>query len=330
MYDVISIGSATFDVFLKVSEGKILPTQEFLGGKALALPYGAKLEIEERLIASGGGGTNTAVGFARLGLKAAVVARCGWDFGGKLVRKELKKEGVDDSLLVQIEGDDTDYSTILVGPDGERTILVYRGKTRLEESLIDFSKLKSRWFCISGLEGNLKLLGKLVEFAQKKKIKVAVNPGKKEIAQREELLKIIKNIDVLIVNQEEAALLTGVDFFEEKLFRRTALVSQGIVVITRGAEGAWLFDQKDNLLVAEGFKVEMVDATGAGDAFNAGFIGGLAKGWELEKALKLGIANGAAVVRELGVKPGLLSKENYHNWLEKPLKMEWKKGILLV
>lgn len=325
MYDVISIGSATFDVFLRVSEGKILETQEFLMGKALALPYGSKLEIEERLIGSGGGGTNTAAGFARLGLKAAVVARCGWDFGGKVVRQDLKKEGIDDSLLVQLEGDDTDYSTILVGPDGERTILVYRGKTRLSEDLIDFSKLKSRWFCISGLEGNLKLLKKLVDFAKEHKIKVAVNPGKKEISQKEELLRIIKNIDVLIVNQEEASLLTGVGFFDPSLFKRTALISQGIVVITRGAEGAYLFDEKDNLLVADGFRVEMIDATGAGDAFNAGFVGGLAMGWEMEKALKLGIANGASVVGCLGIKPGLIRKEYLHNWLEKPLKMEWKR-----
>ncbi|MGB9911631.1 MAG: carbohydrate kinase family protein [Microgenomates group bacterium] len=324
MYDVISIGSATFDVFLKVPEGKILETEEFLVGKALGLPYGSKIEIKERLLASGGGGTNTAVGFARLGLKTAVVARCGWDFGGKLVRQELKKEGVDDSLLVQIEGDDTDYSTILIGPDGERTILVYRGKTRLDESLIDFSRLKSRWFCISGLEGNLKLLKKLVDWAKRNKIKVAVNPGRKEIDQREELLEIIKDIEVLIVNQEEAARLTNSFFFDLDLFSKTALLSSGIVVITRGAEGAYLFDKNDNLLIADGFKVEMVDATGAGDAFNAGFIGGLAKGWSLEKALKLGIANGAAVVMQMGVKPGLLSEKNYHNWLERPLKMEWK------
>lgn len=325
MYDIISIGSATLDVFLRVSEGKILETSEFLMGKALALPYGAKMEIEERLISSGGGGTNTAVGFARLGLKTAVVARCGWDFGGRLVRRELKKEGVDDSLLVQIEGEETDYSTILVGPDGERTILVYRGKTRLDESLINFSRLKTHWFCISSLEGNLSLLAKLVEFGQKSRIKIAVNPGKKEIAQREEFLKIIKNIEVLIVNQEEAALLIGVDFFDSELFRRTALVSQGIVVITRGAEGAYLFDKEDNLLISDGFKVDMVDATGAGDAFNAGFISGLVKGWPLERALKLGIANGAAVVMQMGVKPGLLSQKNYHHWLEKSLEMRWKK-----
>jgi len=324
MYDVISFGSATFDVFLKTEDFLVLETKKFLARKALALPYGAKCEVFQRLISSGGGGTNTAAGFARLGLRVAVVARCGWDFGGKVVRQDLKKEEVDDSLLVQIEGDETDYSTILVGPDGERTILVYRGKTRLDESLIDFSRLKSRWFCISGLEGNLKLLEKLVVFAKENKIKVAVNPGRKEIGQKEELLKILKDIDVLIVNQEEAARLTGVGFFDPKLFRQTALLSEGVVVVTRGADGACLFDQKDNLLEADGFKVEMIDATGAGDAFNAGFVGGLARGWSLEKALKLGIANGASVVGFLGVKPGLLSEENYHNWLEKPLKMEWR------
>lgn len=325
MFDVISIGSATLDVFIKSEEFQILKTEKLFAGKALALPYGAKCEIKERLITSGGGGTNTAAGFSRLGLRAAVVARCGWDFGGKIVRKELKEEKVDDSLLIQLEGEDTDYSTILIGPDGEKTILVYRGKTRLDASLINFPKLKAGWFCISSLEGNLELLSRLVSFAQKNQIKVAVNPGKKEIEQKEKLLAVIKDIDVLILNQEEAARLTESDFFDPQLFGKAALVSTGLVVVTRGAAGAVLFDKKDQLLTAQGFKVEMIDATGAGDAFNCGFIAGLIKDWKLEEALKLGIANGASVVTQVGVKPGLLRSENLHNWLEKPLKMVWQK-----
>jgi len=144
-YDIISFGSAVLDVFVKSSEIKIAKSHDFDTNQVLMVPYGAKCEVEKLLISSGGGGTNVAAGLARLGLKTAVVARCGWDLAGKFVRQEIKKEAVDDSLLVQFEGETTDYSTVLLGPDGGRTIFVYRGGTRLQKSVMDFKKLNA--FC---------------------------------------------------------------------------------------------------------------------------------------------------------------------------------------
>ncbi len=325
MYDVISVGSAILDVFIKSPDLQLLKTKEVFTGEALVAPYGAKCEVEKLVIASGGGGTNTAVGFSRLGLKAAVLARCGWDYAGKTIRKEIVKEGVDDGLLMQAENEDTDYSTILIGPDGRSTIFVYRGVNRLDVAAIDLDKLKTGWFCISGLEGNIELLEKLIGFAHRKNIKVAVNPGRREIERGSELISVIKNIDALVINQEEASRLTQTSFFDPKLFTKAALISKGIVVVTKGVGGAYLYDQDDRLLISDGFEVEMVDSTGAGDGFVCGFIAGLVRGWDLEKALKLGIANGASVVTEIGAKTGLIAEENISNWLEKPLKMGWKK-----
>ena len=74
--DVISFGSGTLDVFIQSPELKLLKTNHVFTGEAIIAPYGAKTEVSELLVQSGGGGTNTAVGFARLGLKAGVVARC--------------------------------------------------------------------------------------------------------------------------------------------------------------------------------------------------------------------------------------------------------------
>jgi len=323
MFDVISVGSATLDVFIKSSDLKLLKTDKVFTGTAIIAPYGTKAEVQELVIASGGGGTNTAVGFARLGLKTAALARCGWDFAGKIVRQKIKQEGVDDSLLIQMEKEATDYSTILLGPDGDRTILVYRGGTKLNQSLIDFDKLKAKWFCVSSIEGNLKLLAGLIEFAKKNRIKMAVNPGRRELVRKDELLTLVKKVDLLVLNQEEAAQLVGEEYFDPKLFKKVALVSDGLVAVTQGAEGVYLFDQQDRCLQADGFKPNVVDATGAGDGFFCGLVAGLVKDWELEKALKLAVANGAAVVTETGAKTGLLGEQNVGNWLQKPLKMKW-------
>jgi len=325
MFDVISFGSATLDVFIQSPALWLEKSTQVESGQALFLPYETKVEVKRLVLSSGGGGTNTAVGFARLGLKAAVVARCGWDFAGRMVRQEIKKEGVDDSLLVQIEGEKTDYSTILIGPDGGRTILVYRGGTRLEKSVIDRKKLKSQWFYLASLEGNLDLLTALLRLAEENKIKVAINPGRRELDQREKLLPLLEKAAVLIVNQEEAAQLTGRKSFTTVCLREIASLCNGLVAVTRGKRGAYLLTKKDRFLQGESFRPEVVDATGAGDAFGCGLVTGLIKGWPLKKAFKLGLANGAAVVTEVGTKAGLLRERNLHNWLEKPLKMEWQK-----
>lgn len=300
MFDVISIGSATLDILIKVP--------------FITIPYGSKSEIDQLQISFGGGATNTAVGFSRLGLKAAILARCGWDFGGKIIRQELKKEKIDEDLLIQIEGEETDLSVILIGPTGESTVLVYRGKTRLEKNLIDFNQLNCHWFCISNLEGNLDLLAILIDFAKENKIKVALNPGKREIDRKDELLALAQNIDLLVINQAEA----------DEIGREPKQFCQKMTAVMRGAEGVKLYTPK-GVLVADGFKMEMVDSTGAGDAFFSGLVAGLVKKWPIEKALKLGIANGASAVTEIGAKTGLLRQDYIHNWLNKPLIMKWKK-----
>lgn len=333
-YDVLSFGSATLDVFLKSSDIKVIKSKEVFTGEALILPYGVKSEVSDLLICSGGGGTSTAVGFTRLGLKTAVVARCGWDFAGKIVRAEIKKEKVADEFLVQLEGEKTDYSTILIGPDGNRTILVWRGGTRLEKSVINFKKLNSFWFYIASLEGNLELLSDLVNFAQENHIKVAVNPGKREIEDREQLLKIAKDVDIFIVNKEEAARLTSLSLVQEKVFQQICfLLPKTMVVVTDGANGvsACLPSKgrpaltRRGRLVMDGFKVKVVDQTGAGDGFGSGFISGLIKGWDLERSLKLGVSNGASVVTKIGAKEGLIKEQEVDFWLEKPLAYHWEK-----
>lgn len=325
-FDTVSFGSAVLDAFVMAPDLKVIKSNQFFTGKAIAVPYGVKAEVERLEICSGGGGTNTAVGFARLGLKAAVVARCGWDFAGKIVRQEIKKEGVDDRFLVQVEGEQTDYSTILVAPDGGRTILVYRGGTRLEESMIDFKNLNAFWFYLSSLEGNLDLVEALTKHAKKNHIKIAVNPGKKELAQKKELLRIAQDFDVFIVNREEAAQLLGLTIVDEKVFDKMCLALPKVMaVVTEGVKGAHVCVPKKGKLIIDGLKMKMVEATGAGDGFSAGLIAGLVKGWQLEKALRLGVADGASAVTQIGAKAGLIKEKEIDFWLDKELAYHWEK-----
>lgn len=327
-YDVISFGSAVLDAFVLSPDVKIIESDEFFTKKALAVAYGTKSEVERFLLASGGGGTNTAAGFARLGLKTAIVARCGWDFAGKMIREELKKEKVDDSLLVQLEGEGTDYSTILRAPDGGRTILVYRGGTRLEESVVDFKRINSFWFYIASLEGNISLLEKIIDHAKKNHTKIVLNPGRKELERKEDLLKQAERADYLVLNREEAARLVDCTIVDETLFKKiSALFKKTIVLITEAEKGVNVIIPQGGHFFSESFKVKMIDATGAGDAFSAGFVGGLALNFDLQKAVKLGSANGASVVGKLGCKPGLLKKDELNSWMEKDIQYSKKAEV---
>ena len=91
-HDIISFGSAVLDVFLKSSDFRLMKTKGAFTTQSLVISYGIKSEVSDLVITPGGGGTNTAVGFARLGLKSAVVARCGWDFAGKIIRQDFLQE----------------------------------------------------------------------------------------------------------------------------------------------------------------------------------------------------------------------------------------------
>jgi len=91
-YDIISFGSAILDVALKSSDFQVIKTKKVFAQSSLVIPYGVKSEVSDLAMSSGGGGTNTAVGLARLGLNTALVARCGWDFAGKIIRQDIKKK----------------------------------------------------------------------------------------------------------------------------------------------------------------------------------------------------------------------------------------------
>ncbi len=311
MFDIISIGSAVMDVILK--SPNLSPGEP--------LPVGGKVEIEDLFLATGGGGSNTAAGFARLGLKTACIARFGDDLFGQFLSQELAKEKFDQKYLMPRKGDRTDYSTIILYQDGSRVILVHRGKTRVDETIFPWSALeKTKWFYIASIEGNVDLLTKVVEKSAEKGIKIALNPGSRELKEKDKLLSVFPKIEALIINLEEAILFTG-EQDEDLALQKISQIGPKIVVVTKGKNGAHLFSQGKNL-ITETFKHETIDELGAGDGFSAGFVSGLVKEFPLEKSLKMGMANGASVVTKIGSKPGLLDEKGMEEWLGQELKIE--------
>jgi ribokinase len=316
MYDVVSIGSATRDVFINAEDFRFLDTADFSTGKGLCFPLGSKIEIKKIVFTSGGGGTNAAVTFARQGLATACIGVTGNDLNGQEVLDELAKEGIETKYFQKHDDDYTAYSVILVDPTGERTILSYKGEGQhFDVGKIPFDKLRARWLFLDSLGGHYDLLEKAVNWAVANNVKLATNPGGKELAHGLEKLKpLLKNFSIIIINQEEAAGLTGIDYKkEEEIFKFMDEVVGGIFVMTKGPEGVMVSDGK-NIYSAGVPDSPIVERTGAGDAFSSGFVTEYIRSGDISKAIQFATANASSVVTQYGGKAGILKKDDWGPW----------------
>ena len=210
MYDIITIGSATQDVYRFSKKFRVYRDTRVVTGEVECFAFGTKIELDDILFEVGGGGTNTAYTFAKQGLKVACLTKIGADGAGEEVKKMLRLAKISTDLMIVDKNHRTAHSVIFLGPRGERTILVYRGAAHeMKISDINFRKLKNtRWFYITSLAGNFTLLKKLIDFAYKNRIKIALNPGKLELKYELAKLKsLFRKIDILLLNREEASRL---------------------------------------------------------------------------------------------------------------------------
>ena len=323
MYDIITFGSASQDIFVKSEEFKVLRDLpngseggDFATGQGICLPFGSKIDAKDFIFTSGGGGTNTAAAFAKQGFKVAVCCAIGEDASGLEIVRELKKLKIDTRFLVKKNEKKTNCSVVVSGENGERSILVYRGASELLclPTGRQLSKLrKTKWFYLAPLSGEMtQAFAKLVDFAVEHKIKVAVNPSKQQLSLPESQLKsILQKVNILFLNQEEAAFLTKISFEKEaEIFKKMQELCSGIVVMTKGKDGVIVSDGKCLYSAAADAESKVVDTTGAGDSFASGFVSEFirTKG-DIEKSIQLGLANSAANLTEIGAKTGVLEKQ---------------------
>ena len=309
MPDIVSVGNATIDTFICL-KGRVRE-------KNLMLAVGTKKEIGSIFYATGGGATNTAVGFKRLGLKAGVLAAVGKDPGGSIVLRELRRERIDTKLVARLKHYNTAYSAILTGFGHDRIILVYGGATRHlgEERQIRWKLLeKAKWLHVSSFHSEPRILKKILDFAQSKGISVSFNPGASEISLGiKRLSKLLKKVDIVLLNREEAARLTGKNRVKEQLKRLQLLVP--LVVITEDKKGSHAFDGTTYYRKPV-YNVKIADTTGAGDAFHSGFVAAIVKGKTVEKALDEATANAHSVIMHLGAKNKLLTQSGLNRFME--------------
>lgn len=298
MFDIISLGAATTDIFVKSPQ--LLESKRFL-----SLKRSSKNEISETLICSGGGATNSATTFSRLGLNSALISLIGDDPLSEYIKEDLIKEKINRDFLVINKNDRSDFSLILVSSNGTRSILTSRGSTRLESKNIPWDRLKTKWLYLTSLEGNLPLLEELIGFSKENNIKISFNPGLGELKQRRQLLPLLKYLDFLLLNRQEAEILTNTNHKNASFYDKLRLTAP-LVAITNGHLGAKILTPTETLF-SPIIDTHPEDETGAGDAFGSAFVAGLIHNYSLNQCLSWAIHNSASVVSALGAKAGILT-----------------------
>lgn len=289
------------DVFVETKNKRVINHEKH---HDVCYSIGSKNLIKKLYFNTGGGGTNTAVSFSRLGLKTGWLGVLGNDHNSKLVEEELKREHV--KILGPKKKGSIGYSVILFGLKEDRTILTYKG---LNDKLLwkDVPKINTKWFYVSSMMGESFITTKkLISETKKQKKHWAVNLSSYLARQGiKKMLPLIKNCDLLILNRDEASLLTKTKKSIDWLLKKLQVYAK-TVVITEGKKGATAYDGIKKYSIKPR-KKKVVETTGAGDAFASGVVAGVIKGKTLQESLKIGLAQAESVISYVGAKNKLLT-----------------------
>ena len=315
MYDVITIGDAMRDIFIfpsleemeKPVEGEEISSRNSFD-KYLVFGLGDKISISEVEFSIGGTAANVAAGLAKIGLRTAIISALGDDNAGQEVQSKLKNQKVDTSYLKVYKSRKTSFS-VIVSYKGERTIFVYHAYSPVDFPLP--ADLSTKWFYLGPMGKDFeRLYNQIVSWVVQKKIQIALNPGSVQITKGlSSFGGLLQLVNIIFLNREEAQKLSGLTGVKtvKEIARVIHLQGPKIVVITGGKEGAWVYSDEEFFKVGI-YPGHRLDATGAGDSFAAGFLGGMINGENLQTCLKWGVINSASVIEKIGAQEGLLKK----------------------
>jgi adenosine kinase len=319
-YDVLGIGNAIFDVLVQTDESFLGRHGMVKGGMALidearaAAIYG---DMGPAIEMSGGSAANTIVGVASLGARAAYVGKVRDDQIGRLYIHDIRAAQVAFETSPAAEGPATGCSYILVTPDGERTMNTYLGAAQeLTSGDIDAAQVAAS--DIIYLEGYL-WDPKSAKEAFVKASTIAHDAGRQVALTlsdsfcvdryRDEFLDLMRKgaVDLVFANEAELRSLYQTADFDTALGLLRGDAKLGVV--TRSEKGC-VVASKDSVVAVPAFPVQtIVDTTGAGDLFAAGFLFGLVRGAGFEAAGRLGALAAAEVIQHIGARPQTSLKE---------------------
>jgi sugar/nucleoside kinase (ribokinase family) len=312
--DVLAIGNAIVDVIADASD-------EFV--TAQGVPKGSMRLIDEaeaeRLYQamgparelSGGSAANTVAGLAALGLKAGFIGQLADDQLGQIFTHDIRSLGVEFDTPPRDDVGATARCLILVTPDAQRTMNTFLGAAQmLEPHVVDLARIsEARTLYLEGYlwdpDAARAAMHAAMDAARAAGTKVAFTLSDSFVVDRhrDDLLRLLdqRRIDILFANEAEIRQLAG----EAMLDAAVAAIAPKVttLVVTRSEQGALAVSDGERADVPAEPIERLVDTTGAGDLFAAGFLAGEARGLGLERSLKLGAIAAAEVIQHYGARP---------------------------
>lgn len=314
-FDIITIGDATIDAFLSIHDASVHCRLDKESCE-LCVKYGEKIPVDSASFQLGGNACNVAVGGSRLGFKTALVAEIGSDEFSEKIVNGLAREHVDQTLIKRTEGAASTFA-IGINFQGERTLFV---EHVLRQHKFLFDGVISKWVYLTSLGNEWKgAYEKTVQFVKTANAKLILAPGTLQLDEPEALQEALVQTDILFVNKEEGAKIVNYELRIKnegnekdeisRLLEELQRLGPKAVVLTDGLNGSYLLTENKDVLFQEIFPAPIVERTGAGDAYAAGFLGALFNNKSLKEAMVWGTLNAGSVVGKVGAEPGLLTKE---------------------
>lgn len=267
----------------------------------------------------GGKGFNQGVAAHKAGVEVSMVTKLGRDAFGKVATDTMKDLGMNQDHVLFTDQTETGCALILVDENtSQNEIVVVLGacETITDEEVEALKDaLKGASYLLTQLETNVSSVYKIVELANSMQVPVILNPAPIQTISD----YLLRDLYLITPNEVEAEALTGIKIEDEEQANKAAdyFFARGVknVIITLGGRGIYLATSEKRGIIPA-YRVDAVDTTGAGDAFNGGLVAALAEGKSLEEAVEFANALAAIAVQRIGTTPAMPTREEIDAFLK--------------
>ena len=308
MDKIIGLGNALVDVLATLKDDTLLDEMGLPKGSmqliddAKLQQINAKFSQMKTHLATGGSAGNTILGLACLGAGTGFIGKVGNDHYGDFFRENLRKNNIEDKVLVS-EQLPSGVASTFISPDGERTFGTYLGAAaslKAEELSLDMFKGYAYLFIEGYLVQDHEMILHAIELAKEAGLQICLDMASYNIVAGDMdffSLLINKYVDIVFANEEEAKAFTGKEP-EEAL--EIIAKKCSIAIVKVGANGSYIRKGTEEIKVSALSVQKVVDTTGAGDYFASGFLYGLTCGYSLDKCAKIGSIISGNVIQVIG------------------------------
>lgn len=314
-YSVIGIGNAIVDALAKVDEVFLESSHYYKGSMTLIddneAPRLANLKYEK--ISSGGSVANSIATIAELDLKAAFIGKVSTGHYGDIFCDDLAKSKVDFYCKNRGIPGTTAKSFIMITPDGQRTMRTFLGNAsdiadEIDENSIADSKILYVEGYLWDKKETIESIKKAIKIAKENNVLVAFTLSDAFCVTRhkDDFLKLIEEVDIIFANESEIRALLEVEVIDLNQIKDLVKANSNLILaVTRGENGVVIFDGKQGgnfVEIPTTKSIKVLDSTGAGDAFAAGFLYGLNKEYDLKRSAEIGNLIASKVIQKIGAR----------------------------